>query len=126
MHDTWLYMVCKIMGNTYYDEQAYISYRQHGNNVVGAYLEKNRFKVFKDRIFRMFERNLQPRYMNACNFYKSYEAMLSEADKAKILKVVNYKSSLRARMDLFFDKDIKASTRYGNIRFRLHVLWGTV
>ena len=44
----------------------------------------------------------------------------------KILELIQYKDSLGKRMKLFFDKDIVASTFYGNIRFRLHILWGTV
>lgn len=39
---------------------------------------------------------------------------------------LNYKNSLNNRMKLFFDKDISASTFYGNLRFRLHIIWGTV
>ena len=29
-------------------------------------------------------------------------------------------------MRLFLDKDINASSFYGKLRFRLHILWGTV
>ena len=126
MHDTWVYMMCMLLGNVVYDETAHISYRQHGNNVVGTYLQKNRWKIIKERFARLFKRGLQPRFVNAKNFYECFESVMDEECKKKILKIINYKKSFRTRMSLFFDKKIKATTKYGNLRFRLHVLWGTV
>ena len=126
MHDTWLYMVCMLMGNVIYDQTAHISYRQHGGNVVGAYLEKNRLAITKEKFMRLFKRGLQPRYVNAKNFLNCFGNIITAKDKEKIEEVVNYKNSFRDRMKLFFDKEIKATTRYGNLRFRLHILWGTV
>lgn len=126
MHDTWIYMTCMLMGNTIYDEDAHISYRQHSSNVVGTYLEKSRSKVILEKVKRMFNKELQPRYVNAQNFYECYKDVMDNECKSKVLEVVNYKKSFKDRMKLFFDKDIKATTGYGNLRFRLHVLWGTV
>lgn len=126
MHDTWIYLLCKFLGNTVYDQEAHISYRQHGGNVVGAYLKRNSYAIYKERLFRMFNKGLQPRYMNAINFYECFGSLLDEEDKRKVLKIVNYKRSIKDRASLFFDKDITASSFYGNLRFQLHVLWGTV
>ena len=126
MHDTWLYMLCKLLGNTIYDEIAHISYRQHENNVVGTYLKRNKVALYKERFFRLFKRGLQPRYSNAVNFEKCFGKYMDFEDRKKILELIQYKDSLGKRMKLFFDKDIVASTFYGNIRFRLHILWGTV
>lgn len=126
MHDTWVYMLCKLLGNTIYDETAHISYRQHGNNVVGTYLEQNKFKVFKERVKRLFNKSLQPRYLNATNFNNCFSKYMDFETRNKVLEIVNYKNSLNNRMNLFFDKDISASTFYGNLRFRLHIIWGTV
>jgi hypothetical protein len=64
--------------------------------------------------------------MSAKNFYECFENVMDDECKKKVLKVVNYKKSFSNRMSLFFDKDIKATTKYGNLRFRLHILWGTV
>ena len=36
MHDVWIYKICECLnGKTIYDNNAYILYRQHGNNVEG-------------------------------------------------------------------------------------------
>ena len=126
MHDTWLYMLCKLLGNTIYDEKPHIAYRQHQNNVVGAYLKKNRAELYKERFFRLFQKDLQPRYINALNFETSFGKYMEQGDREKVLEIVQYKDNLRNRLKLFFDRDVSASTFYGNVRFRLHILWGTV
>lgn len=126
MHDTWVYIVCKMLGNCIYDEVPHISYRQHQDNVVGSTLKKNNFKTLKEKVIRIFDRGLQPRYVNALNFYKSFENELTNEDKIKILKIINYKKSIYNRMSLFLDDDFSCTTLYGTLRFKLHVLWGTV
>ena len=126
MHDTWIYMICMLLGNVVYDEQAHISYRQHGGNVIGAYLEKSKGTIIVEKVERLFDRDLQPRYDNAKSFYECFGDIMDTECKDKVLRIVNYKNSLMDRMRLFFDKDIKATTGYGNLRFRLHILWGTV
>ncbi|SCH00973.1 Chondroitin polymerase [uncultured Clostridium sp.] len=126
MHDTWVYMMCKLLGNVVYDYTAHISYRQHEKNVVGTGLKKNSIKVYKERFFRIFKKDLQPRYQNAVNFEICFRKYLTEKDRDKILKLIHYKDNLHCRLSLLLDKDIKASSFYGNVRFKLHILWGTV
>ena len=36
IHDVWVAMVASVTGEIVYDENGYILYRQHGNNVVGV------------------------------------------------------------------------------------------
>lgn len=126
MHDTWIYIMCKMLGNTIYDPNAYISYRQHASNVVGTSLNRYSFSIIKNRILRIFERGLQPRLTNAVNFEKCFVPLLDEYSKYKVHKIVCYKKSLKNRLSLLFDKDLNATTLYGKIRFKVHVLWGTV
>ena len=58
LHDWWSYLVASYVGRVIFDEHAYIKYRQHGDNAVGAksgfwgevqlkaaYLRKNRGKL---------------------------------------------------------------------------------
>ncbi len=60
LHDWWCYLAASYVGNVIFDERAYIRYRQHGENVVGAragfwgelqskaaYLKKSRGKLEK-------------------------------------------------------------------------------
>lgn len=40
MHDWWLYLIATCFGEAYFDEEAYIWYRQHGNNTIGARISR--------------------------------------------------------------------------------------
>ena len=126
MHDTWIYMICKFFGKTIYDFDAHISYRQHENNVVGTYLGKKTKEIYVARIKRLFNRELQPRYNNACNFYKTFGDILESKDKEKVLKIVNYKKSLLNKLSLLFDKEIYASSRNRELRYKLLIILGIV
>lgn len=126
MHDAWVYMVCLLLGSVVYDFDAHISYRQHGNNVIGTHLKQNPLKLFYQRFIRLFDRNLQPRYKNAQNFMDCFGDLLSEPDRKKVEKMVHYKDSFFKRMGLFFDPDICGSTLSRDVRYRLLVLAGLV
>lgn len=52
MHDWWFYLMASYFGEVLYDEQMYILYRQHGDNVMGSATKhtielKNRIKSWK-------------------------------------------------------------------------------
>lgn len=126
MHDTWVYMVCKFFGKTIYDFDAHISYRQHENNVVGTYLGKKTIDIYVSRIKRLFDRNLQPRYNNACNFYRAFGQLLNAEDAEKVLKLVNYKKSFKDKMSLLTDKEIYASSKNREIRYKGLIILGIV
>ena len=126
MHDTWIYMICKFFGKTVYDFEAHISYRQHGNNVVGTYLCKKTKDLYIARIKRLFDRELQPRYNNAYNFYRTFGTLLSEKDKNKVLKLVNYKKSIKSKISLLMDKEIYASSKNRELRYKLLIILGIV
>lgn len=55
IHDVWVAVVAALYGNIVYDDRAFIKYRQHGNNVVGASAPR-RSKVIKSRIKKVFDR----------------------------------------------------------------------
>lgn len=126
MHDSWVYLTCKFFGETVYDFGSHISYRQHGDNVVGTYLDKKTINIYLSRIKRLFNRKLQPRYSNACSFMDEYGEMMTATDKVQVEKIVRYKTSLLNRVRLIFDRDIYATSRGRDVRFRLLVALGIV
>ena len=126
MHDTWIYMICKFFGTTVYDFEAHISYRQHGNNVVGTYLGKKSMDIYVKRIKRLFDRKLQPRYNNAQNFYKTFGDRLSSKDRKKVLELVEYKESIGKKWKLLADKEIHTSSKSREIRYRGLIVLGIV
>ncbi len=126
MHDTWIYMICKFFGKCVYDFNAHISYRQHGNNVVGTYLDKKPVSLYIARINRLFNRKLQPRYNNARNFYYLFGDKLDFVDALKVKELAYYKASLKSRFKLLFDKDINASSWSREICYRILIVLGIV
>lgn len=126
MHDAWMYLVCSLYGSLVYDFDGYIQYRQHSKNVVGTYLKRKTIKNYYYKIKRLLNKKNQPRYVNAINFYDAYENDLDEKDREKVLKLVNYKKSFKNKMKLLFDKDIKATGFWLNLRYRFLILVGNV
>lgn len=72
IHDWWCYLTASYLGKVIYDDNAYIWYRQHGGNVIGAsngffsqvkakaaYLKKNKGKLQKQlqEFARIFSEN---------------------------------------------------------------------
>ena len=125
MHDTWLYIVCKIMGNTIYDHEPHMSYRQHGNNVVGATVKKDK-KWYSEHFKRLFNRKYQPRYNNARSLEECLASRMTQTDLKKLQVITHYKDSIKNRFMLMFDKDFKTSTYSRIIRDRLLILFGII
>lgn len=58
IHDVWLSMTASINGGIIYDERSFIKYRQHENNVVGAY-EGGVAKKIKERSKKVLNKKLR-------------------------------------------------------------------
>jgi rhamnosyltransferase len=126
MHDTWIYMTCAFFGNIVYDFEPHINYRQHGNNVIGTSLTKNRFPKFSNELKRLFNRNLQPRYDNAVEFLREFGTELSGEDLDKVLEVVNYKRTRESKRKLLSDPDIIPDDRFNRFRIKMLIYLGIV
>lgn len=121
MHDVWMYVLCKIFGETYYDFDGHISYRQHGNNVLGAYKRKS-VKVYIDRIKRIFDRNQQPKFKTASCLYEGYKQYMTEEDLQVVNEIVCYKDNIRNLMKLLFDNRLQSSSISRDIRNKLLII----
>ena len=58
IHDVWVAIVASVCGNITYDENSYILYRQHENNVVGA-KESVGLEVLREKIKKFKNKDLQ-------------------------------------------------------------------
>ena len=108
-HDNWIFKVCAALdGNIYADENAYILYRQHGNNVIGL----------KNGVVGKFGRAKQ--YLKSKNSHSAYaEAILEGYGKyisrdwnVFLRQIIYSKKSLKNRIKLYFRKDIKFHSIY--------------
>ncbi len=122
MHDGWVHKVCLALdGYVYFDQNSYIKYRQHGNNVVGG--TTTPIKRWKRRI-NTIKTNPCPRSRGIRELLNGYYKYMSK-DNINICKEIsNYKKTLKNRMILIFDKNIYSSNKRIDIIFRLTVLLG--
>lgn len=58
IHDVWVVMVASVCGKIIYDNNSYILYRQHENNVVGA-KESTGLDVLKEKINKLRNKDLR-------------------------------------------------------------------
>lgn len=132
MHDWWMYLVGTCFGRVIYDENAYIKYRQHGNNVMGMEQEyskemKSRMQKFKSRQNNIslqakeLLRLIETKEDSLC--YKQKTILVSEKDKinklskdtvwysqemllnecyARAQLLMDYRKSLKKRIKLAF------------------------
>lgn len=124
-HDYWLFQVSALFGKVYYDNNAYVLYRQHSANQIGATL--TRFDIWKARVgdckglFRS-----QGRQQAAAELLRLFQDKLSEKQLIYIRKVALYNKSLKNRLLLFFDKEFSMGAWDSNIGLRLRVLLGSI
>lgn len=121
-HDNWIYLVCKFLGNTYYDEESYIKYRQHDNNLSG---KKNRgFKLFIERLKKMlnYSKLGNPFEKMSKNMIELFYEDLSEEDIKLICTVANYRNSIICKLRLLFSNKIVSTKPMKNLCIKVRVL----
>ena len=90
MHDAWLYLVAKMFGETIYDFNPHINYRQHGDNVVGH--ELTGVKRWIQRFENLSKRkNSSTRSDCAKEIYENYLKVLAKCARIPIIDLEDYK-----------------------------------
>lgn len=121
MHDYWIYLVCLSIGGTViYDEKSYIKYRQHNNNVVGG-----KRKIIKEYCnkYMMLVNRCKDRSKLAKELKYGYYSLMPDENRLIIDKVTYYDKSIKYKLKLIFDKNIKTNTLWNNILFIIAVLF---
>jgi glycosyltransferase involved in cell wall biosynthesis len=118
-HDWWLYLSAACFGQAVYDEEAYILYRQHGNNQLG--MQNSWIARWKNRIghFKNLKRSLS---RQAQEFIDSYGADYQYGELAELL--ANYRSSLSLRIRLAREKRIYRQQKIDDRVYHLLFLMG--
>lgn len=102
MHDWWFYIGAALFGEVCYDKEAYIKYRQHGNNEFGAKASKK--EVWKYRIGQLFGKRGE--------LYDQLEEILTnytditEEQKSMIELVLQSRKGIGNRIGLIRNKEI--------------------
>lgn len=119
-HDHYIYMLClAIGGKVICDEYSYIYYRQHGSNLVGG--RRNLIKKIRGNGILS---NKCTRSTWANVLYKNCKDYITEDNKRLLLLVINYKRSIKDRLGLAFNKDIKPNSEIEKILIFMNVILG--
>lgn len=120
IHDVWIAEISALREDTIYDKNSYILYRQHENNVIGAFTDDS----LKGRITRKLKKLRNKSYRNgrsrmANEVYSKYP----EFRENDIIKAAAFADSVKGKLNLI--KNYSLFSRYdGRIKFYLYVLLG--
>ena len=111
IHDNWTYRVAKAIGATViFDNNSYILYRQHGNNVVGMQSvlrpQRNLWYMFGRAVPVLFLHRRHDRFYANREIYYKYGQFLPEKNRKVMDRFVRYRYSPSAKMLLTFDREM--------------------
>lgn len=120
MHDWWFYLMATLYGQVCFDYQAYIKYRQHGNNVYGA--KKGQWDVWKYR-FQQLTKSRGEIYAQL----EEIKTQCSDCDDEKMCVldlVLKSRKGIGNKLRLVANKSIYRNKRMDDIVYRGIVLIG--
>lgn len=119
MHDWWLYLVVSCFGKVYFDKNAYILYRQHQTNTIGA--RGNNIEKWKYRI-KNFRKNIGRNYLQIDAFTKLYNPPIKMLDLIEDFQSTEY--NIVSRFLFFKNKNIYRQNHLDDILYRILVILG--
>ena len=122
MHDDLTLKVCLALGGEVYkDVNAYMGYRQHGNNAIGV--KEGLIKSLKRRVYSIVTQSCE-RSKQLKDIYEIYYDQMPEEKKNILEKIALYKEKKWGKLRLIFDKRIKASDKKTTRHFYVGVILG--
>ena len=121
MHDSWITRICyAIGGDVIIDDNAYIKYRQHENNVVG-YKDEG-LKKLKKQFSIAFKENISMRANIANELKTGYENMLTPDALNVVNCLINYRKNIKDKMWLIKNKNFRTTSTWINLKMILAIL----
>ena len=122
MHDSWVYKVCLVTGGQIFaDEDSYVKYRQHGNNVLGG--TKNYKRTWTRRIKNITDAPCY-RSRGAKELRVGYGTYMNDKDKKMVTALSDYKKKMRYRLYLLLNPRASTPFLFYTLYFKLAVLFG--
>lgn len=125
MHDWWLYLAAECFGKTYYDANAYISYRQHSGNAAGAMITRR--DILKYRLGQLRKRRGEI-YEQVEEFYECFYERLNEQENFEraeaIRRLLKSQTSFWERLKVVRSRYYYRQKLTDDIVFRAIVLIG--
>ena len=124
MHDSWIYKVCMAVGGrAYADPNAYILYRQHNSNAVGAAIkEKSGIIGTLIKVIRLHNHALRD---EALELYEGYAADLNKSDRAFVRSLSRYHRHLPSKLQLLLNPRCVRETIKGELYYRTTILFNS-
>lgn len=121
MHDWWLYLSASAFGKVIYDENSYIYYRQHENNVIGS--KSTYFDEFAGRLrnYRKHRGQLRKQVMEFQRLYQT-----DQEREQMMLTLIKAKSNFFFRWKIFFGNRIYRQRKIDNLIFKFLFLFGQI
>lgn len=121
MHDSWITRVTyAIGGDVLIDETPHISYRQHGDNVLGY--KEPKVKKFLGQLKTAFGDHIRIRQNIAWELLRGYGDLLTPHARQLIGAFSDYPTNKESKYYLLHDRDLKTPDRQINIRIRIAIL----
>ncbi len=124
-HDSWTFLVALFLGKVIYDDNAYIKYRQHDNNQIGA---KRTFLEKLGRRIDTLKKTGKDHGKSDCakEFLAQFHDMLSDEDRTIVEKVAYYRDSLSKRLALLLDNRYTTGKLSNDVILKLKILTSTL
>lgn len=116
-HDSWVYLVACVVGRVVYDDNAYILYRIHSNNVVGI-----RTLNIKQKIQKFFKGTTKNMRMKSSMYILNAFPDKQYKEKKYIEEMAYYQRNFLAKISLLKDYKICKSGNEGILTFFIKVL----
>lgn len=121
MHDSWITRVCyAIGGNVIIDDNYYIKYRQHSNNVLGY--KDSGLKKIKKQYKIAFKDNINMRANIAKELKNGYDKILTDNSKEVIENLINYSKNKKAKKWLLKNKNFRTNNNIINVKMKLAII----
>lgn len=121
MHDSWITRVCyAIGGNVIIDENTYIKYRQHGNNVVG-YKDEG-FKKLKKQFKIAFVDKVSMRVNIVKELKSGYEELLTDNAKELVNNLISYQTNRKAKKWLLKNNKLRSNNKSIDIKIFIAII----
>lgn len=121
VHDFLMYQICMFLGKVIYDEDSYILYRQHVNNLIGIQNFWGRWKKRLQGHYKEHVLEIQNR-----RFLAAYKDLLSLDDVGLICEFIFYRKSVINKLLLMFNHRIKYTNIERNIFYIIKIIMGGV
>ena len=130
VHDLWIFHTCMFLGKIVYDPNAYILYRQHGNNAIGSKTSLSQRLQSKLKSIKNIG-NQHFREEEAKELIRAYSSQLSSEDLRLISILATYRHRLFYRIGWLLSilpetKGMRMTSRKDNFFLKIRILFGKV